>query len=97
MLPRGRFRSNVPLRVIQPATDTTNCTDMTMADNGLLDIKEEEERSKRKRQAALPCVRMLYEVRDGSSQGKLRVTVCWREVLYDDDAAGLWVKANLIF
>jgi hypothetical protein len=93
----GRFRSNVPLRVIQPSTHTTNWRDMTMVENGLLGIKEEAVNSKRKRQATLPCVRMSYEVNEGASQGQLRVTVCWREVLYDDDAAGQWVTENLIF
>jgi hypothetical protein len=93
----GRFHSNVPLRVVQPSTHTTNCRDMTMVENGLLGIKEEAVNSKRKRQATLPCVRMSYEVKEGASQGQLRVTVCWREVLYYDDAAGQWVKENLIF
>ena len=70
---------------------------MTTVENGLLGIKEEAVNSKRKRQVSLPCVRMSYEVKEGASQGQLRVTVCWRDVLYKDDAAGQWVKANLIF
>ena len=86
----GRFHSNVPLRCIQPATET-------MFGNCLFGIKEEGEIKKRKRQAALSCVSMSYDVIDAASQGKLRVAICWREVLYDDDAAGEWVKANLIF
>lgn len=93
----GRFRSNVPLRVIQPSTYTTNWRTFPTVENGLLAIKEEAVNSKRKRQVSLPCVRMSYEVKEGASQGQLRVTVCWREVLYDDDAAGQWVKENLIF
>ena len=93
----GRFRSNVPLRVIQPSRHTANRRDMTRVDNGLLGVKNEVVSSKRKRQAALPSVRMSYDVKEGASQGQLRVTVCWREVLYDDDAAGQWVKQNLIF
>ena len=93
----GRFRSNVPLRVIQPSTYTTNWSTFTTVENGLLGIKEEAVNSKRKRQVSLPCVRMSYEVKEGASQGQLRVTVCWREVLYADDAAGQWVKENLIF
>jgi hypothetical protein len=40
---------------------------------------------------------MSYDVIDAAAQGKLRVTICWRELLYNDDAAGEWVKANLIF
>jgi hypothetical protein len=93
----GRFHSNVPLRCIQPATETKTSRQQTMLGNCLFGIKEEGEIKKRKRQAALPCVSMSYDVIDGASQGKLRVTICWREVLYDDDAAGEWVKANLIF
>ena len=85
----GTFGSNVPLRVIQPHMDVD--TDIFYG------IKEEEQLRKRKRQASLPCVRMSYEVKDGGSQGQMRVTVCWREVLYKDDPAGQWVKANLIF
>ncbi len=97
----GKFSSNVPLRVIQPAlhqtVDGSNCTDMPMEDILFSEIKGEEKLRKRKRQSSLPCVRMSYEVKAGASQGQLRVTVCWREVLYNDDAAGQWVKANLIF
>ena len=68
-----------------------------MFGNCVFGIKEEGEIKKRKRQASLPCVSMSYDVIEAASQGKLRVTICWREVLYDDDAAGEWVKANLIF
>jgi hypothetical protein len=63
----------------------------------LFGIKEEGEIKKRKRQAALPCVSMSYDAIDAASHGQLRVTICWREVLYDDDAAGEWVQVNLIF
>ena len=97
----GTFSSNVPLRVIQPAlhqtTGVPNCTEMPTEENLFYGIKVEEKISLRKRQASLPCVRMSYEVKEGASQRQLRVTVCWREVLYKDDAAGQWVKANLIF
>lgn len=92
----GRFRSNVPIRCIQPATESNKRVKQTMFGNCLFGIKEEGEMKKRKRQAALPCVSMSYDVIEAASQGKLRVTICWREVLYDDDAAGEWVKANLI-
>ena len=92
----GRFHSNVPLRCIQPARETMTRRLQTMFGNCVFGIKEEGEIKKRKRQAALPCVSMSYDVIDATSQGKLRVTICWREVLYDDDAAGEWVQANLI-
>jgi hypothetical protein len=65
--------------------------------NCLFGIKDEGEIKKRKRQSVLPCVSMSYDVIDAVSQRKLRVTICWCEVLYDDDAAGEWVKASLIF
>ncbi len=93
----GRFRSNVPLRSIQPATEPSKRQEQTMFGNCLFGIKEEGEIKKCKRQAALPCVSMSYDVIDAVAQGKLRVTICWRELLYNDDAAGEWVKANLIF
>jgi hypothetical protein len=40
---------------------------------------------------------MSYDVVEGASRGKLRVIVCWREVLYDDQPGGAWVNANLLF
>ncbi len=49
----GKFSSNVPLRVIQPAlhqtTEVPNCTEMPMEDNLFYGIKEEEKISQRKR------------------------------------------------
>ena len=92
----GRFGKNVPLRCIQPAPETNNRRQKTKFENCLFGIKEEGDIKKRKRQAALPCMSMSYDVIEGAWQGKLRVTICWREVLYDDDAQGQWVKANLI-
>ncbi len=62
-----------------------------------LGMKLEGEGRKRKRQASLPCVRMSYDVVEGASRGKLRVIVCWREVLYNDQPGGAWVNANLLF
>ncbi len=62
-----------------------------------LGMKLEGERRKRKRQAVLPCVRMSYDVVEGAPRGKLRVSVCWREVLYDDQQGGAWVNANVLF
>ncbi len=49
-----------------------------MFGNCLFGIKEEGDIKKRKRQAALPGVSMSYDVIDAASQGKLRVTICWR-------------------
>ncbi len=92
----GRFRSNVPIRVIQPNTCTNDKRDGHTVDNSL-GIKLECESRKRKRQAGLPCVRMSYDVLEGASHGKLSVSVCWREVLYDDKPGGEWVNANLLF
>ncbi len=92
----GRFRSNVPMHVIQPATHSNDKIEGHTVDNSL-GIKLEGERRKRKRQAGLPCVRMSYDVVEGASHSKLRVSVCWREVLYDDKPGGEWVKANLLF
>jgi hypothetical protein len=92
----GRFGKNVPLRCIQPAPETNNRRHKTKFENCLFGIKEEGDIKKRKRQAALPCISMSYDVIEGAWQGKMRVTICWREVLYDDDAKGQWVKANLI-
>ncbi len=92
----GRFRSNVPIRVIQPATHANDKKEGQTVYNSL-GIKLEGEDRKRKRQASLPCVRMSYDVVEGASRGKLRVIVCWREVLYDDQPGGAWVNANLLF
>ncbi len=74
----------------------TTKRDRHTVDNSL-GIKLECESRKRKRQAGLPCVRMFYDVLEGASHGKLRVSVCWREVLYDDKPGGAWVNANLLF
>jgi hypothetical protein len=93
----GRFRSNVPLRVVQPTTQTNNSVDLDTSDHCQPGIKLEAERRKRKRQAVLPCLTMSYEVIVGAWEGKMRVSVCWRELLYDDDTGGRWVYDNLIF
>jgi hypothetical protein len=84
------------MRVIQPATHANDKKEEQTVDNSL-GIKLEGERRKRKRQAGLPCVRMSYDVVEGASRGKLRVSACWREVLYDDQPGGAWVNANLLF
>ena len=93
----GRFRSNVPMRVVQPTTQTNNSVELETSDHCQPGIKLEAERRKRKRQAVLPCLTMSYEVIVGAWEGKMRVSVCWRELLYDDDTGGRWVYDNLIF
>ena len=93
----GRFRGNVPIRVVQPATLENNSVDVTSLDDTNLVIKDERESRKRRRQAALPAITVAYEASWGAWNGKLRVTVCWRESLYLDDSGGNWVKTNLIF
>ena len=93
----GRFRSNVPIRVVQPATYANNSIDLTTLDNSHPGIKQEGQDRKRKRQAALPSITMSYEVKEGAWHGKMRVTICWQELLYEDDTGGQWVRANLIF
>jgi len=93
----GTFRSNVPMRVVQPTTQTNNSVELETSDHCQPGIKLEAERRKRKRQAVLPCLTMSYEVIVGAWEGKMRVSVCWRELLYDDDTGGRWVYDNLMF
>jgi hypothetical protein len=93
----GRFRGNVPIRVIQPATQENNSVDVTSLDDTNLVIKEERVSRKRRRQAAVPAITLAYEATWGAWSGNLRVTACWRELLYLDDSGGDWVKSNLIF
>ena len=86
----GRFASHVPIRVVQPAA--------VAVDNHNAGVKLEHGTcTKRKRQATLPSLCMSYEVQQGSWHGTMRVTVCWREVLYKDTAGGEWVQENLVF
>ncbi len=72
----SRFRSNVPMRVVQPTTQTNNSIDLETSDLCEPGLKLEAERRKRKRQAVLPCLTMSYEVILGAWEGKMRVTVC---------------------
>ena len=73
----GSFRSNVPMRVVQPTTQTNNSSiDVETLDLCEPGLKLEAERRKRKRQAVLPCLTMSYEVILGAWEGKMRVTVC---------------------
>ncbi len=93
----GRFTGNVPIRVVQPTTHTNNSIDLQTKEHDQLGMKQEGQSCKRKRQAALPCLTMSYEVKVGAWKGKMRVTVCWRELLYDDSKGVNWVHENLIF
>jgi hypothetical protein len=93
----GRFRGNVPIRVVQPSTLEINSIDVTSLDDNNFVIKEERESRKRRRQATVPAITVSYEATWGAWDGKLRVTVCWRELLYLDDSGGDWVKTNLIY
>ena len=85
----GRFASHVPIRVVQPAK--------VLGDNHNPGVKLELGFSKRKRQATLPSLSMSYEVKVGGWHGTMRVTVCWREVLFNDTAGVEWVQDNLLF
>ncbi len=93
----GMCRSNVPMRVVQSTTLTNNSIDRHTAEPMNFGIKQEVDSRKRKRQSVLPCLTMSYEVVVGAWEGKLRVTVCWRELLYDDDSDDRWVHDNLIY
>ncbi len=59
-------------------------------------IEEGQER-KRCRQAVISAVTTSYEVKVGAWKGLMRVTVCWRELIFNDDSSGRWVQDNLIF
>ena len=72
----GSFRSNVPMRVVQPTTEMNNRIDLETLDVCEPGLKQEAERRKRKRQGVLPCLTMSYEVILGAWEGKMRVTVC---------------------
>ena len=76
----GRFTSHVPIRVVQPNTHPNHSLDLATQDNVFL--KEEGQQRKRQRQATIPPVAMSFEVLNGKWQGKMRVTVCWRELIY---------------
>jgi hypothetical protein len=93
----GRFTSNVPIRVVQPATHPNNSLNLKTEDNSNPIIKQEGETRRRQRQASRPAVTTSYQAEVGAWQGILRVTVCWRELIYTDDTGGAWVKANLMF
>ena len=93
----GRFSSNVPMRVIQPLTHPNNSIDMKTEGQSYPVIKNEGHERKRRRQAIVPAVTTSYEVKAGAWNGNMRVTVCWRELLFNDDSGGHWVEDNLIF
>ena len=92
----GRFTSNVPIRVVQPATHPNNSLNLKTEDNINPSIKQEGEARRRRRQASMPAVTTSYQAEVGAWQGSLRVTVCWRELLYKDDRGGAWVNSNLL-
>jgi hypothetical protein len=91
----GRFTSNVPMRVVQPGSHPNNSLDVKSEYESHPGIKDECKIRRRRRQTSIPAVTTSYHVEEGSWQGSLRVTVCWRELLYTDDAA--WVKTNLLY
>jgi hypothetical protein len=93
----GRFTSNVPIRVVQPATHPNNSLDFKTENNSHPGIKEEGQNRRRRRQASIPAVTTSYQAEVGAWHGTLRVTVCWRELLYTDDTGAEWVKSNLLF
>ncbi len=78
----GRFTSHVPIRVVQPATHPNNSLNLKTEDNRNPIIKQEGELRRRQRQASIPAVTTSYRADVGAWQGSLRVTVCWRELLY---------------
>ena len=93
----GRFTSHVPIRVVQPDTHSNHSLDLATVDNVFL--QDEGQQRKRHRQASIPPVLMSFEVVNGKWQGKMRVTVCWRELIYkdQDDVNGNWAQNNLVF
>ncbi len=92
-----RFTSHVPIRVVQPDTHPNHSPDLATVDNVFL--QDEGQQRKRHRQASIPPVLMSFEVVNGKWQGKMRVTVCWRELIYkdQDDVDGNWAQNNLVF
>jgi hypothetical protein len=49
------------------------------------------------RHKSIPAVTTSYQAEVGAWHGTLRVTVCWRELLYTDDTGAEWVKSNVLF
>jgi hypothetical protein len=96
---RGRFTSNVPVRVVQPASLPNGSLNLKTEGNSNLSIKQEGESRRRQRQQAssIPAVTTSYQTEIGAWQGTLSVTVCWRELLYTDDTGGAWVNTSLLF
>ncbi len=96
----GRFTSNVPIRIVQPATHPNNSLNLKTEDNCNPSIKEEGQSRRRQRQAAIHTSRND----DVSSRGGCMArnfardhSVCWRELLFSDTTGGEWVKSNLLF
>ncbi len=57
----GRFTSNVPIRVVQPATHPNNSIDLKSEENSHPGIKQEGQSRRRHRQASIPAVTTSYE------------------------------------
>ena len=93
----GRFSCNAPIRVVQPLSHPNNSIDVKTESQSLPYVKEEGQERKRCRQAVIPAVTTSYEVKVGAWKGLMRVTVCWRELIFNDDSSGRWVQDNLIF
>ena len=91
----GRFTSNVPMRVVQPGSQPNKSLDVKSENETHPGIKQECQNRRRRRQTSIPAVSTSYHAEVGAWQGSLRVTVCWRELLYTDEAA--WVKKNLLY
>ena len=91
----GRFTSNVPMRVVQPVSQPNKSLDVKSEDESHPGIKQECQTRRRQRQTSIPAVTTSYHAEVGAWQGSLRVTVCWRELLYTDEAA--WVNNNLLY
>ncbi len=90
--------SHVPICVVQPDTHPNHSLDLATVHNVFL--QDEGQQRKRHRQASIPPVLMSFEVVNGKWQGKMRVTVCWRELIYNkdqDDVGGNWAQNNLVF
>jgi hypothetical protein len=90
----GRFTSNVPMRIVQLGSQPNNSLDVKSEDESHPGIKQECQICRWRRQTSIPAVTTSYHAEEGAWQGSLRVTVCWRELLYTDETA--WVKNNLL-
>ncbi len=67
----GRFTSNLPIRVVQPATHPNNSLDLKTEDNSHPGLKQEGQslRRLRLRQASIPAVTISYQAEVGAWHG----------------------------